>query len=261
MMPFRISAGAMWFAAACSCLLPISAAAEPSAPYFTPEVAPGAKLSTVFSKAVSIRGTDFDPYVRRVSGTATDTIEAVAPEALTLRESYDYDGGHGGESRLVIRDRGVTFCYDSKCAPYDQTSSAVFSPSLWGKIPTDIKVGSHWSAKLDAPWEIGPRGDEEITVERLVRSDRLIVLQRRGAGEGPSSDDAVARTIKIVSHGRTLTVTVVPGPTRWEGLAVVSRGLTLSDEIIATRRVKLVSDAGETFEGEERVYTLFIASP
>lgn len=239
-----------------------TAYADPSADYLAPVVKPGDREATVFSKAVSIKGQGFDEYVGRVSGTATDTITAVAPDAITVDETYRYDGRPEAADTFIVRDHGTTICLNGQCSPNDQTSGARFIPYLWGNIPQDITLGSSWTAEIAKPWEIGPEGMERITVVRLDRDTHLVTLKREGEGDGPSSDDA-AKNGKgnIVVGGKTIAVTITPGRTHWEGYTTIAAGLTISDEIIARRPVTLTTDTGEKYEGEERVYTLLIGAP
>lgn len=238
-----------------------AACADSSARYLVPQPKAGEKLTTVFSKAVSIRGEGFDEFVARVSGTATDTILSVKNGVISESSVYRYDGHADGTSTSDIREHGTVYCYEGKCAPNDETSAALFDPLLWGQIPQQITMGTNWTVRIDAPWEIGPKGEEQVRVVRLDRDEALVTLERKGHGDGPSSDDARSAKRTITSQGKTLTVTIIPGPTQWEGLTTVSQGETVSDEIIAQRHVKLVADSGETFEGEERVYTLLIRAP
>jgi hypothetical protein len=239
-----------------------TAFAEPSAAYLEPVLKPGDRQATVFSKARSIKGQGFDEYVGRVSGTATDTITAVAPDALTLGVTYRYDGRPEGAGSVVIRDHGTTTCRKDGCSVDDETSGARFIPYLWGNIPDDIAVGTSWTADIAKPWEIGPKGTERVTVVRLDKDAHLVTLKREGEGDGPSSDDVQGSAKRnIVVGGKTVAVTIAPGHTHWEGFTTIAQGITVSDEIIARRHVTLTADTGDKYEGEERVYTLLIGAP
>jgi hypothetical protein len=239
-----------------------TAFADPSAGYLEPVLKPGDRQATVFSKAVSIKGQGFDEYVGRVSGTATDTVTAVAPDALTLGVTYRYDGRPEGAGSVVIRDHGTTTCHKDQCSANDETSGARFIPYLWGNIPDDIAVGTSWTADIAKPWEIGPKGTERVTVVRLDKDAHLVTLKREGEGDGPSSDDVQSNGKRnIVVGGKTVAVTIAPGHTHWEGFTTIAQGITVSDEIIARRHVTLTADTGDKYEGEERVYTLLIGAP
>jgi hypothetical protein len=230
-----------------------------SARYFSPSMAAGSRLDTVFSKTVAITGAGFEPLVRRISGSGSDRIRAIDADTVTDDERYEYDGRYAGSDVLVIRDRGSTYCdVHGKCARNDETSAPIFNSLLWGRVPAELAVGSSWKARIDAPWEIGPPGTEEITVLRLDPARGLITLVRRGNGAGLSSDDIRRRAFTIVSHGRSIKVKLSPGPATWNGRATFLRGVTVADEIMLIRPVELVSDSGEKFSAEERIYTIFV---
>lgn len=227
--------------------------------YLAPAVHAGDRLDTIFSKAVAITGEDFDPLVRRISGTASHDVRAVAPDAITVREQYVYDGRPAGSETLTIRNHGITDCdAGNKCTTNDSTSASIFDSLLWGPVPDELAVGSTWRSNVKTSWEIGPPGKEEISVMRLDPSLGLITLAREGSGTGSSSDDAVLNTFTITSHGRSIEVKLIPGPATWHGRATFIHGVTLADEIMLTRPVELVGDKGRAFRGAERIYTLFI---
>ncbi|HEY3951370.1 hypothetical protein [Phenylobacterium sp.] len=238
-----------------------AARAATSDGFLRPAVRAGDRFAFVFSKTISISGADFDAYTGRISGSSIETIASVTPQAITEQESYRYDGRPAGVDQVVVRDHGATNCVDGKCAPNDQTSAPLFNPLLWGAIPPDLTKTSTWRATIPNAWEIGPAGEETVRVVLLDPADGLVTLERRGHGSGPSSDDAARSQIKIVSKGKTLMVKLVPGDASWEGYASVRHGVTVSDEIIVHRPVTLTAATGETFQAEERVYTLFIQAP
>jgi hypothetical protein len=236
----------------------VASAAGSAGDYLTPAVHPGDRLDTIFSKAVAITGADFDPFVHRVSGTASDQIEVVTPDAITEYERYAYDGSASGAVRVVIRNHGISDCdVHGKCDTNDSTSATMFDSLLWGPVPGDIAVGSTWSVHVKTPWEIGPAGEEKISVARLDPHLGLITLTRTGSGTGPSSDDAARNVFTIVSHGRSISVKLKPGPATWQGRATFVHGVTVADEIMLTRSVELVTDQGRVFHGSERIYTIF----
>lgn len=232
--------------------------AASSGAYFTPAAKPGQRIGTMFSKAIAITGADFDPLVRRISGTGSYEIEAVKPDEVTVFERYLYDGRPAGSDRLVIRNHGITDCdARGKCATNDSTSATLFDALLWGPIPADIAVGRSWNVPVKTSWEIGPPGVERVSVVRLDPGLGLVTLVRRGHGAGRSSDDAVLDVFSVVSHGHTIRVKLKPGPAAWQGRATFVHGITVTDEIMLTRSVELTSDSGQVFAGNERIYTIF----
>lgn len=239
-----------------------AAPGDRSADYLNPQVKAGDRLDSIFSKATAITGDGFAPIVRRVSGTASDRIAAVSAASIIEEEQYLYDGRPGGSDRVDVRDHGHTNCVDGKCLTNDQTSAPLFNSYLWGVIPDRIALGSTWRATIAKPWEIGPAGEERVTVTRLDRAAGLITLVREGEGAGPSSDDAARPApIPVLANGKQLMCRIVPGRSHWIGTATVVRGITLADEIMVERPVDLIADSGEHFAATERVYTIFMRSP
>jgi hypothetical protein len=226
--------------------------------YLTPAAKPGDQLDTIFSKAVAITGTDFAPFVRRVSGTASERITTTASGVITEGEQYLYDGGPAGSGPVTIRNHGITDCdARNKCTTNDSSSATIFDSLLWGPVPDDITLGSTWSVQVKTPWELGPPGKEQISVVRLDRALGLITLERSGRGTGRSSDDTARDTFTIVSHGQPIEVKLKPGPATWHGRATFVRGITVADEIMLTRPVELVGTNGRVFHARERIYTIF----
>lgn len=241
-------------------VMPRASGASASA-YLTPAAKPGDRLDTIFSKAVAITGTDFEPLVRRVSGTASERITTAVSGVITENEQYVYDGGPAGSGPVTIRNHGITDCdARNKCTTNDSSSATTFDALLWGPVPDDVMLGSKWSVQVKAPWELGPPGTEQISVVRLDRTLGLITLERSGSGTGRSSDDTARDTFTIVSHGRSIQVKLNPGPATWHGRATFIHGITVADEIMLTRPVELVSDAGQVFHGTERIYTILTES-
>jgi len=231
--------------------------AASSSAYFTPAVKPGQRIDSIFSKAIAITGADFDPLVRRISGTASFEIEAAKPDEVTGLDRYLYDGRPPGSDTLVIRNHGMTNCdARGKCAINDSTSASLFDALLWGPVPDDIAVGSTWNVKVTS-WEIGPPGEERVSVVRLNPDLGQVTLVRQGHGAGRSSDDAVLDVFTIVSHGHAIKMKLSPGVATWEGRATFVHGITVADEILLTRPVELTSDTGRVLHGEERIYTIF----
>jgi hypothetical protein len=152
---------------------------------------------------------------------------------------------------------GITECWNDHCAVNDSTSGLLFNHHLWGDMPGDVQAGSSWTATIAAPWEIGPPGTEQVRVLRLDAANGEITLSREGAGTGNSSDDLRKPDIVITTNdGRTLKFKVIPGGSHWSGYTTIWRGVIVADEILVQRHVTLVAPDGETFEGEQRSYTL-----
>lgn len=258
----RIVAIAAFFASI-FCLGSSSAYAGSTAAYLSPNLKLGERLSDVFSKTVSIKGTGFDEKVDRISGSADYRVTGVTPEAFLFDEEDRYDGRptRGVAHDVKILQDGITHCYKGKCAVDDETSGLTFNPLLWGKAPDDIRAGTTWTVTIPKPWEIGPAGTEQVRVVRVDPLNDVITLTRTGIGSGPSSDDRYRRQngapVQITTTaGKAIDVSVIPGKTTWRGYTTICKGVIVSDEIVVQRHVTLVSKGGDKFEGEQRSYTL-----
>jgi len=251
------------FCASIFCLGSSLACAESTAAYLSPNLKVGERLSDVFSKTVSIKGTGFNEKVDRISGSADYMVTGVTPEDFIFDEDGRYDGHptSGVTHDVKILQDGITNCYKGKCAVDDETSGMTFNPLLWGKAPEDIRAGATWTVSIPKPWEIGPAGTEQVQVVRVDPLNDVITLTRNGSGSGPSSDDLYRQQsgtpIQITTTaGKTIDVSVIPGKTTWRGYTTIRKGVIVSDEIMVQRHVTLVSKGDDKFEGEERSYTL-----
>ena len=238
----------------------VSAHADPSDAYLKPALKSGEQLADVFSKAVSIQGTGFDEYVKRVSGSADYTVSGVAGDGITFSSDYRYDGLGSGSGSYKAMSDGMTNCNKGKCSIDDETSGLLFNPLLWGPTPKDIHVGSSWTVHIAQSWEIGPPGTEEVRVVSLDPANGEITLAREGSGSGTSSDDEAraqsGKPVTITKDGKSIEVSVVPGATHWSGYTTIRKGVIVGDVIMVERHVTLVAKTGEKFEGEQRIYTL-----
>ena len=258
----RVVATAAFFASI-FCLSSSSAYADSTAAYLSPNLKVGERLSDVFSKTVSIKGTGFNEKVDRISGSADDRVTGVTPETFIFDEEDRYDGrpASGVVHDVKTLQDGITHCYKGKCAVDSETSGMTFNPLLWGKAPDDIRVGTTWTVTIPRPWEIGPAGTEQVQVVRVDPLNDVITLTRNGSGSGPSSDDQYRQQngepMQITTMaGKTIDVSVIPGKTTWRGYTTICKGVIVSDEIMVQRHVTLVSKGGDKFEGEQRSYTL-----
>jgi hypothetical protein len=241
-------------------VLAAPAHADPSDAYLKPAVKAGEHFADVFSKAVSIQGTGFDEYVKRVSGSANYAVSSVAADGITFSSDYRYDGFASGSGAYKALTDGMTSCVQDKCSVDDETSGLLFNSLLWGPVPKDIHVGSSWTVHITQSWEIGPPGTEEVRVVRLDPANGEITLARDGSGNGSSSDDEArkkaGKPVTITKDGKVIEVSVVPGATHWSGYTTIRKGVMVGDVIMVERHVTLVAKTGEKFEGEQRSYTL-----
>jgi hypothetical protein len=237
-----------------------AAAAMPAtAPALMPAFRVGATLGNVFSRTVATRAAGFDEAVRRVSGTAVYRVVDATPARPRLRIDYRYDGRPAGSGAVELRDGGATHCFDGQCAPSTDASGLAYNPRLWGRPPAALKVGQHWTVDIDAPWELGPRGRETVTVLALDPASHTVTLQREGTGDGAWLGDAP--TLALTRDGRMYEVSRQAGRAHWRGYATFRDGIVLSDELVSTRSVTLTSGRLGRIEATERQYILLDAMP
>lgn len=239
------------------------ARAESAEAFLRPELKVGERLSDVFSKTVSTRGTGFKENVDRISGTADYTVTGVTAKATVFDEEDRYDGypASGPLHDIEILRDGISNCHEGKCRINDQTSGVIFNPLLWGQAPDQLRAGMSWNVTVPKPWEIGPAGAEQVRVLRVDPGNGVVTLSRTGNGAGLSSDDQhrekSGKPMQITTTaGKTIEVSVIPGKASWSGYTTIRRGVIVSDVIMVRRHVTLVSRNGDKFEGEQRSYTL-----
>lgn len=237
----------------------VAAHADASSAYFRLQLQKGETYTTVFSKAISIKGDGFKEIVSRISGSASDTVVNPDPANPAFKNNYRYDGFTEGASQYDVRNGGTTYCGHGKCATDAESSGVMFNPLLWGTPPNDLKVGMTWKIKITQPWELGPPGTETVRVVSLDPVNHVVMLDRWGSGSG-ESDSEDAHTAHITVGNQTAVATLVPGPSHWSGQTVFRHGIILSDVILIERPVTLVSTLGK-FQGMEREYTLLNAMP
>jgi hypothetical protein len=230
-----------------------------SASYFVPDVEVGKTYNTVFSRTISFKGERIDEFVRRVAGTASTTVTAVAPDEIRSDDTYRYDGiqeGHGTGER---KDSGKTGCFNGKCQRASDGSGTFFNALLWGKPPDTLKAGVVWTVSIGVPWELGPPGEQTVTVLSADPATGTVLLKREGSGEGFFGGDL--KEIPVTREGKTYKAAVAPGRSHWIGQTVFHRGIVLSDELMVERPVTLsAGDFGE-ISATERQFILLNAAP
>jgi hypothetical protein len=243
-------------------------AGDPTSPamtsdaYLKPHVRVGERITDVYSKSFSWSGKGLKGFVWRYSGASTSTITAVTPQAIVSDEADRTDGQVPAPpvQAKVLAD-GNTHCYKGKCQIDRETSGTFFIPLLWGNAPTHVHAGSHWTVTIDKPWEIGPKGAEQVRVVSTDPANGEITLVRHGTGSGVTQDElrlmGAKKPIEITTaDGKKIAVTLHPGKATWSGYTTVRRGLIVGDEIMLTQQVQFVAKNGKTWNAELRVYTL-----
>lgn len=240
--------------------LPAAAAVSPTAaPALTPAYRVGTSLSNVFSRTIAIRAPGFDELVHRISGTATYHVTDAALAKPQLHIDYRYDGRAAGSGMVELSDAGATNCFAGKCAPNTDASGLAYNPRLWGRAPATLRVGQHWTVDIAAPWELGPAGQQTVTVVALDSTSHTVTLEREGTGNGAWLDDAPKLT--LTRDGHSYEVTRQAGHAHWHGYTTFRDGIVLSDELVSTRPVTLTSTQLGCIEATERQYILLNAMP
>lgn len=243
--PGRVSGG---------CLGPLTAQY-----YFQPDLQKGSVLSNIFSRTNSYKGEGFDELARRISGTATYTVTAATSDDISFDLIGRYDGRPESRGTERIRDGGRTDCYDGKCSPSLEASGVLYNPLLWGMPSGNLRKGMSWTVKIPQPWELGPSGEQTITVISLDPRNGMATLERKGAGSGFFASDS--RQVPIVKDGKSYIMEVVPGRSRWIGYTTFRKGVVWSDELLVTRPVILKSETLGSLAATERQYILLNAMP
>ena len=241
--------------------LPLSAVATApaTAPALTPVFRTGARLGNAFSRTVDVASTGFDEAVHRVSGTATYQVTDAAAAPPRLRIDYRYDGRPAGSGTVELPDGGATNCYDGKCVPNTDASGLAYNPRLWGRAPATLKLGQHWTVDIAGPWELGPAAWQRVTVVALDPASHTVTLEREGSGDGAwLGDDA---PLTLTRNGRSYPATRQGGHAHWHGYTTFRDGIVLSDELVSTRQVTLISAQLGRLAATERQYILLDATP
>jgi hypothetical protein len=229
-----------------------------ASPYLTLRLSKDQSFADVFSKTMEIRGTGFENYAGRFSGTESYKVldpDPAKPTYDTQSPAFDKPDYH---AIATLADGGQDWCEQGKCSINRQTSGPSFNPLLWGMPTGDLKVGQTWTVSVSEPWEIGPAGSETVRVVSLDPAEGIVTLEREGSGTGKSQDDE--HKLSITVKGNKLEATVVAGPSTWSGRTTIQHGLILNDEILIRRPVTLHTQAGD-FAGEETEYTLLNLMP
>lgn len=241
--------------------LPAAGTATPAATAaaLTPSLHAGDVFGNVFSRTIALQASGFDDAVRRVSGTASYRVVDAAATPPRLRIDYLYDGRPAGSGSVALPDEGATNCYDGKCAPNTDASGLAYNPLLWGRAPATLRVGQRWTVEIRTPWELGPAGRQTVTVLAFDPASHTVSLEREGSGNGPWLGDAPQLT--LTRGDRSYAVARQPGRAHWHGRTTFRDGIVLSDELISTRPVTLISAQLGRIEGVERQYILLNATP
>jgi hypothetical protein len=227
--------------------------------YLNPKLQPGATYSNVFSLAISYKADGIDEMVRRVSGTESYKVVSAVPDDFMFEERGRYDGHPESTGKSEIKDHGRTVCYESKCRTYTDGSGLLYNALLWGEPKGELHPGMSWTVTIAQPWELGPAGEQTVTVESVDPATHTVMLKREGAAEGWSLADK--KQISASKGDQKFTADVAPGKAHWSGYTVFREGVVISDELLMERPVKLSAKETGTLDGVQRAYFLLNAMP
>ena len=184
-----------------------------------------------------------------------------SPDQPVFRSRGRYDGKPSTDGTAQMRDHGKLYCpaNTDKCEPDRETSGVLLNTFIWGSPVGKLKVGETWNLSLDAPWELGPPGRQTITVLSLDAKNHEVTLKREGSGTGWFDDDR--HQMKVKCDGKEYEVDITPGETHWTGISVFREGITISDEIIETRKLTISSKEFGTATINERQFTILDQCP
>jgi hypothetical protein len=229
--------------------------------YLEPKLQTGQAFGNVFSRTISYRveGSDIDELVRRASGTGTYVVAENSQAHLVLDGTFRYDGRPEYKGKTEMKDRGRTICYDGNCSPATDASGPFFNPLLWGDPKGTIRKGMSWNVAIAEPWELGPPGQQTVTVIEVDPAGHSVTLKREGSGDGYCADDK--KQIQVSKDGKSYLVDVAPGRSHWVGYTRFREGVVISDELLVERPVTLTSKELGSLLARERQYILLNASP
>lgn len=226
--------------------------------YLEPRLQPGEIYNNVFSRAISYHAEGIDELVRRASGTGSYKVISAIPDGYAFDGEFRYDGRPVSRGKTEIKDHGRTQCYDGKCSPTLDGSGAFYNALLWGE-PKELHPGMTWTVNIAQPWELGPAGEQTITVESMDAATHTVTLKREGSGAGWFDSDP--KQIHITRGDQKFTADVAPGNARWSGFTTFRQGVVISDELLVERPVKLSATDLGTLNGMQREYILLNAMP
>jgi hypothetical protein len=229
--------------------------------YLTPHVKAREVLSDIAYRVISLQTPGYDDSVYQTPATATYTfLEDSAPDTISWRISARYDGKMNIKDEAgEYRDAGKTECFKGQCSLATDASSPFFNPTFWGEPKGPLKPGMSWTVKLQQSWELGPAGQQTITVISVDRADGIIILKREGSGVG--SFEGKNDVAMLKRDGKQYRVTVKYGNAHWVGQAVFQHGVAISDELLCDMSVELSSPEVGTLKAQQRQYMSLLQHP
>ncbi len=158
------------------------------------------------------------------------------------------------------RDHGTTLCYGKECSFNTNASGPFYNPTFWGSPKGgDLKPGQTWTLTLNRPWELGPPGNQTVTVVSVDKKNGITLLKREGSGAGPY--EGAHDTMTVKKDGKPYKVTIKYGTAHWSGQVVIRQGVIVSDELLCDTPVELSSPEIGTIQAKERQYMSVLLHP
>ena len=229
--------------------------------YLKPHVKAGDVLSDITYRVISMQTPGYDDSIYQSPATGTFSFTASSDaDVIPWRISARYDGKAGIKDEPgEFRDRGKTECFKGQCDLTTDASGPFFNPTFWGDSKGPLKPGMHWTVKLQQPWELGPPGQQTVTVRSVDSANGIVILKRKGLGVGPFEGKNDVAILK--RDGKQYKVTVKYGDAHWVGQAVFQHGVVISDELLCNMSVELSSPEVGTLQAQERQYMSVLQHP
>ena len=222
---------------------------------------PGEMISDITYRVVSTSGAGMEDIVWRSGATGTYSIlPSDAPDVIPWKVSVHMDGMTTiTDATGDYRNGGKTMCFQGKCELTTDASGPFFNPTFWGEPQGDLKPGMTWTVTLAQPWELGPPGQQTISVVSTDPANGVIVLKREGHGEG--SYLGGKSKVDIKKNGKDYHAEVKRGTSHWVGQAVFRHGVVISDELLCDTPVELSAPEIGTIQAHERQYMSLLEHP
>ncbi|EHQ25588.1 hypothetical protein [Mucilaginibacter paludis] len=229
--------------------------------FFTPNIIAGSTLSDITYRVIALHGDGFADRVTQVPATGTFTfMDSAYPSVIKWHFSARMDGKPPIEDAIgEYRDTAKIQCFNGNCNLMTSASSPFYNPTFWGRPKGKLVAGQTWTVRLDKPWELGPAGQQKVTVVTLDRKNGIIILKREGYGDGPYEGKHDSTAVK--KDGKTIMVATKYGKAHWVGQAIFQHGVTISDELLTITPVEINSNSTGTIQAEERQYMSLLQHP
>jgi hypothetical protein len=221
----------------------------------------GEVLSDIAYRVIAIHGPGLQDSVYQSPATGTyKFVESKSPDVIAWIASARYDGGNVIEDAAgEYRDNGRTMCFKGECSVTHDASGPFFNPTFWGEPQGVLKAGMSWKVQLKSAWELGPAGEQTITVLSVDPENSIVVLRREGRGAGAYENAAGEMMAK--RDGKQYRSTVKYGDAHWVGQAIFQHGVVVSDELLCITSVELTSPELGTIQAQQRQYMSLLEHP